>query len=107
MVRYITGVYVPLPLKMSMDFIEDGNMIQLKFNILGYLKKEAWLCEGSDAKHSATIQLLKMKFRYTYHSCYLWKRRRFLNWRHTDPEKSRFLKKCLNYNAEAPLQLNP
>lgn len=58
MVRYITGVYVPLPLKMSMDFIEDGNMIQLKFNILGYLKKEAWLCEGSDAKHSATIQLL-------------------------------------------------
>lgn len=49
---------LPLPLKMSMDFIEDGNMIQLKFNILGYLKKEAWLCEGSDAKHSATIQLL-------------------------------------------------
>lgn len=30
------------------DFIEDGNMIQLKFNILGYLKKEVWLCESSD-----------------------------------------------------------
>lgn len=50
---------LPLPLKISIkDFIEDGNMIQLKFNILGYLKKEAWLCESSDAKHSATIQLL-------------------------------------------------
>uniref|UniRef100_K1QTI1 Uncharacterized protein n=1 Tax=Magallana gigas TaxID=29159 RepID=K1QTI1_MAGGI len=55
---------LPLPLKMSMDFIEDGNMIQLKFNILGYLKKEAWLCEGSDAKHSATIQLLCVPYDY-------------------------------------------
>lgn len=39
-----------LPLQLSIeDFMEDGNMIQLKFKILGYLKKEAWLCESSDA----------------------------------------------------------
>lgn len=30
-----------LPLQLSIeDFMEDGNMIQLKFKILGYLKKE-------------------------------------------------------------------
>lgn len=59
---------LPLPLKISIkDFIEDGNMIQLKFNILGYLKKEAWLCEGSDAKHSATIQLLVSSY-FQYYS---------------------------------------
>lgn len=41
---------LPLPLKISIkDLIEDGNMIQLKFKILGYLKKEAWLCKTSDA----------------------------------------------------------
>lgn len=44
-----------LLLKMFMDFIEDGNMIQLKFNILGYLKKEVWLCEGSDVKYFVII----------------------------------------------------
>lgn len=39
-----------LPLQLSIeDFMEDGTMIQLKFKIFGYLKKEAWLCESSDA----------------------------------------------------------